>query len=145
MVEIGYVVGTIIASLIVLVAIIVIIAVWVRDSYDKGLISLVAFVVALIVAGLYVWASYPSFDMKYHSYKPVAGTVEKINSRIVSDGDSVNQKFVVIFKGDSQEYGCVDTRCSLVQPGDQLSLSCIQVFVYAGTDGFDCQFVKREE
>lgn len=48
------------------------------------------------------------------------------------------------FKGDDQQYGCIDTRCAGIEVGDDLSLSCIRKWEWAATGGYDCRFVDYQ-
>lgn len=81
---------------------------------------------------------------QYHKWIPHSGVVAEANSRLVPSGDkSMEQKIVVRFAGDDQEYGCLDTRCALAKKGDHLDLSCIREWEWAATDGYNCKFVKR--
>jgi hypothetical protein len=41
---------------------------------------------------------------------------------------------------DGGTYGCTDTRCALVEPGDYLKLACKKAWEYGSTDGWDCRF-----
>jgi hypothetical protein len=100
-----------------------------------------AAVVTLIVSIIPGVGFYP-FSYEYHSYHVHGGTVEKISSRILGSSDSIEQKFVVQFQGDTTMYGCQDTRCANVHVGDQLSLKCKKVYQWAATPGYDCHWYK---
>lgn len=85
------------------------------------------------------------YKAEYHQWQHHGGTVTSIDKRLVSAGsDSMEEKFVVTFEGDAQQYGCQDTRCASVEEGDTLHLSCKRVWEWAATDGFDCRFVGYE-
>lgn len=99
-------------------------------------------VLALVVVGS-LFALYP-YSGEYHSWRVHEGTVAQIASRLVASGEKgggTDQKFVVTFKGSSQEYGVVDTRAALVKPGDHLQITCIRRHQWgAGVDGYDCRW-----
>lgn len=82
---------------------------------------------------------YP-YKAEYHQWRTMGGEVVKIDSRLL---DGANQKFVVTFANGDQ-LGCNDTRCAAIETGDVLWLSCKRTWQYAGTDGWDCNFVKAE-
>lgn len=86
---------------------------------------------------------YP-YKVEYHKWIPHDGAIGKIAERQVSTGDGMETKYVVQFEGSGQQYGCNDTRCALLEPGDYLALSCKKVWEWAATDGYDCRFVKSE-
>jgi len=88
---------------------------------------------------IYPIAAWPPFDMKYHTYRLISGRVDAISSRFLGDGKSTTQNFVVEIAG--QDYRCDDTRCALVTVGQTLTLNCIAEWEYAGTAGYDCNFV----
>ena len=87
------------------------------------------------------WAMYP-YSNEYHQFRAVSGTVERIDKRLISSGDSMQDKFVVRFEGSDLQFGCDDTRCSQVDPGDALELSCKREWQYTGTDGYNCRFTS---
>lgn len=113
---------------------------------ERGILANVAFfgsfVAAVATLGIYVAATWPTFDMQYHSYKQVSGSVQAVSSRFLGDGKSTTQNFAVTIAG--HDYRCDDTRCALVKVGDTLTLSCIREWQYAGTSGYDCNFVSDE-
>jgi hypothetical protein len=97
--------------------------------------------VALICVVLMLLVSFP-YDKQYHAYYPVTGTVQQVDKRLLPDGDSMQEKIVVLYEGSSQQFGCEDTRCASVRPGDELSLKCITDWDFQGADGRDCRFVS---
>lgn len=112
------------------------------DLLDSGAAVVGSVIVFVATLGLSLWQWFP-YNMAYHSYRPQSGVVQQVSSRILGDSNSVSQKFVVLFRGNPQEYGCTDTRCALIRPGDSVSLDCKKVWVYGGADGYDCNFVRR--
>ena len=105
----------------------------------RGLIASVVIVVAFTAGALFPW------EKPYHYFETYSGPVAEIEARLLADGDGMSEKFAVRFEGSTQEYGCEDTRCALVQPGDTLTLRCIKVWEYSGTDGYDCSFVSATD
>lgn len=88
---------------------------------------------ALPVIGMYPYSA------EYHQWREVSGPIEKIDRRLVSDGDKgMSEKIVV--RIDGQQFGCTDTRCAGASLNDTLTLACKRVWVYASTDGYDCNF-----
>lgn len=89
------------------------------------------------------------YQAEYHKWEVKSGVVEKIDKRLVSSGDSgMEEKLVVRFAGDSQQYGCLDTRCASVSEGDELALLCKRAWEWAATDGYDCKwgsYVPKED
>lgn len=116
-----------------------------EDDFDYALAKWsrrISLATVPLVAAIWVATTWPSFDMKYHSYNEVTGQVTSISQRLVTEGDGMSEKYVFVI--DGQEYGCTDTRCGLVIVGDTVTLSCITVWEYAGTDGYDCKWVSKE-
>lgn len=95
----------------------------------------------LSLAGL-VLVLFP-FQGDYLSYHTKTGVVQATGKRLIQSGSgstaSLNQRIAVTFK-DGGTYGCDDTRCSLLQPGDRLTLSCEKDWQWHGTSGWVCQF-----
>lgn len=99
--------------------------------------------VVLCAFGLW-WGMYP-WKAEYHQWRPVSGVVDTVDSRILPAGDSsMEQKFVVRFKGSPQQYGVLDTRAAGVKPGDRLTVTCVRRWQWSGTHGFDCNFVSLD-
>jgi hypothetical protein len=96
----------------------------------------------VVTLGITGWAFYP-YSSDYHKWTELTGEVVKVNDRFLQAGKGVEQKYVVDF-GDGEEYGCRDTRCSLIEPGERLTLSCKKAWQYTGRDGWDCNYVGRE-
>lgn len=86
---------------------------------------------------------YP-YGYDYHHYREYTGTVTQIESRLLSnDNKGTDQKYVVHFLNGDNDYGCDDTRCSLIKPNDTLTLTCKLTFQWNGSPGEDCNFVSR--
>lgn len=99
-------------------------------------------IVILGIAGLAMWP----WSAEYHQWRPVSGSIAEVQSRLLSAGDNggSNQKFVVRFTGNRQEYSCEDTRCALLKPGQHLELTCIRAWQYAGTPGYSCAYFRSD-
>lgn len=112
-----------------------------RDTYDGGLwLGLVAALVFLFTAALFVPITWPPFAAQYHRYVPKSGTVAAVTSRFLGDGSGgTQQKFAVRFT-TGQVVGCEDTRCSQVREGDRLTLMCERAWQWAGVPGWDCNW-----
>ena len=118
------------------------IGVWMTtDDADMRGMGVLWIVGTFVICGALLVANNFPFDMAYHSYRPVSGTVASVGSRLVDTGsNSTETKYVVTFKGSSQAYACLDTRCALVKPGDHLQLMCIRTWQYASVPGYDCNY-----
>lgn len=101
----------------------------------RGLFALVGVVVIGSLIGYYPWKA------DYHQFVTKEGTVKTISSRLLGSSDSFQQKFVVQYE-DGRQFGCEDTRCALIKPGDRLILACKRAWQYAGQDGYDCKFIE---
>lgn len=115
-----------------------------RDNYkDMSYWGIGRWVFSILLVILLIGAPLGSFpwSMQYHRYQYKTGTVVDVSSRILGgDSASPSQKFVVRF-GPNEEFGCNDTRCALIKVGDIVELSCLRIWQYNGTDGWDCDFV----
>jgi hypothetical protein len=119
-----------------------------HDDYNDGELrwvgwfflaaAIVIFLLALTPVGYY------PFKAEYHQWREVTGQVTDVEKRLVKSGDGMEEKIVVTYEGGN-EFGCLDTRCSTVEPGDTLTLTCKRSWQYAGVDGYDCNFVSKEE
>jgi len=146
--SLGVLVGlpiVIILCLVALAAIVFGLAVLGRDD-DGHLLALMGvglLVVTLGVAALPKIGFYP-YSAEYHQWREVSGKVTDIEKRLVKSGDGMQEKYVVTYESGN-EFGCLDTRCATVEPGDTLTLTCKRAWQYTGVDGYDCNFVTKEE
>lgn len=99
---------------------------------------------AVFLAFLLSPLGYYPYKAEYHQWQPHGGTVASIDKRLMGGSDNLEEKFVVRFEGSPQQYGCSDTRCASVHPGDRLSLTCKKDWEYAAVDGYNCRFVSTE-
>lgn len=144
MISIGFVVGCICAGIFLIAGGAATGAgLYMRRHDDDWLIAFIPGVLCVLVtAGLTAWGMFP-YDMQYHRYKHVAGTVDNVQTRLLADGDSgTTQNFAVRLREAGDIYRCDDTRCSLLKPGDHLELWCIREWQYAATSGWVCKFDK---
>lgn len=119
----------------------------VEDPDDTGFALgawLVSTLVALLIGLSLWWGMYP-WKADYHEWRAVSGTVEQINHRLTSTGEkSMEDKYVVKFWGNTQQYGVLDTRMATVEEGDDLVITCVRRYQWSGTHGYDCNFVDTQ-
>lgn len=98
--------------------------------------------VACCAGGLW-WGMWP-WKAEYHQWRPVAGTVASIDSRLLAGQNSgTEQKYLVAFVGSDKQYGVLDTRAAGVHVGDQLKVECVRRWQWSGTHGYDCNYVDH--
>jgi hypothetical protein len=104
-------------------------------TFTAGVMGAIGVVVGGLV-GLY------PYDMSYHSWQTKQGVVMKISSRLVAaDQGGSSEKFVVVFRGNPQQFAINDTRAALVKPGQHLKLACIRRHQWGGgVDGYNCRW-----
>lgn len=117
------------------------------DRYDRGIIlafAIGSFVAALVALLIVAFGMYP-YKAEYHQWRDVSGVVATTNSRLIAGDHATDQKFVVSFVGaPDKQFGCNDTRCAGVRPGDHLTITCKRTWQWFGTPGYDCNFVSLE-
>lgn len=110
------------------------------DADDAWMfIGLFSGILALIVLGGTLYGMWP-YSWDYHHWSTVNGQVERVSSRLLPNGDAVEQKFVVILRDHGEPYGIQDTRASLLKPGDEVSLKCKKAYVFQSQSGWDCNW-----
>lgn len=114
------------------------------DDFDRPMFCAMWVVCALgvvaCVVGLW-WGMYP-WKADYHQWRPISGVVATADSRLLGNGQGgMEDKFVVTFEGNPQQYGVLDTRAATVRPGDLLTITCVKRWQWSGTHGFDCNFI----
>jgi hypothetical protein len=112
-------------------------------SYDRYVGEARVFMIALavVLAGLVGFTAIGMWPYKaeYHQWRDTVGTVETIDSRLLS---GATERFVVTFD-DGRQRSCDDTRCAQVAEGDHLALACKRAWQWAGTHGYDCNYVSH--
>jgi hypothetical protein len=103
-------------------------------------LAAIGLVVGLLGGGITTFSIWPPFSSQYHTYIPVSGLVQDVNSRFLSDGNSMSQRIAVTIRG--QIYGCDDTRCAALRTGEAVTLLCAQEFETNGTPGYVCNWGK---
>lgn len=149
MIDIGYLVGTSITVTMVIASVLLLLwfkkkfKVWHVEKWETRLARVLVISIGLVLP-LAVWigTTGPWYGLKYQTWDPVSGTVAEIEKRMVADGKAMSEKYVIVLEGNPQQYGCTDTRCALIKVGELVDLSCKRVWIYAGTDGFDCNYVS---
>lgn len=107
-----------------------------NDYWFYKVPSVLSFAAIPLTLAITTWAMYP-WNWEYHSYNEHSGTVKTVNNQ-----GGMNTKFVVTFTNSFQEYGVDDTRMASVKNGDKLTITCVRIWQYAGTDGYDCNYVR---
>jgi transcriptional regulator with XRE-family HTH domain len=119
-----------------------------KSDYDMLAESAIVRIILLVVLPIYFLVcalGYYPYQKQYHYWSPVSGVVTQSNSRIVSQG-GVQQKIVVALDTyPNDAFGCLDTRCALLEQGDTLHLLCKRVYEWAAKDGWDCKFQAMEK
>jgi hypothetical protein len=94
-------------------------------------------ILALIVVPVFVLTTWPTFNLDYHRWQYVAGTVATVETRLV---EQTELYAVTLTETGDQVYRCDDTRCSVVKTGDRLGMWCIYQWQQASTPGMVCNF-----
>lgn len=149
--SLGVLIGLPIAGLVIIGALI---AIWAGWKFHKTVEwdalepagplffgGLATLVITLVITGLTMWP----WEPEYHEWQTVSGRITNISSRIMGDGSTVNQRFVVQFSENGTQYSCDDSRCSLLTIGDQLTLSCKREWQFSGTPGWSCNFISSKD
>lgn len=108
------------------------------DRYEDPAPGIKALACALVAAIVTAVAFIP-YDAQYHQWRPVSGTVEQVDSRMIAQGKGMSERFVV--KVDGVLYGVDDTRAATLRPGDHVKLLCIRDWDWPSTDnGWVCKW-----
>jgi len=131
------VIAAVIIGIAAITATVSLIRVLTGHSYAGG--GLIGGALVILVAGIIAGVVAFPFSGQYHRYVPKTGVVTATGSRLLADGHGGStQKFVVTING--QDYGCNDTRCATVKPGDDVTLMCERTWQWSGTAGYDCNW-----
>lgn len=137
--SLGVLIGLPILGLVLLVCIVGIFWGLFDDFIEATVFCGIVMVIVIVGAAF----GYYPYKTEYHKWMPKSGIVSDMNKRLVSNGDKgMSEKIVVVI--DGQEYGCNDTRCTLVNKGDTLNLKCIRSYEWGSVPGYDCRFVSRK-
>ena len=115
------------------------------SDYDRtpaAWLAAAALFTALLTAGGTALGMWP-YSAEYHQWRETSGTVAEIDSRILSGANGgPTERFVVTFDDGSQR-SCDDTRCAQVEEGDELTIACKRLWQWAGTHGYDCNYIDH--
>lgn len=89
------------------------------------------------------WGIFVTGGDDYHKFKPKTGVVAELGKRLVSKDKGMEEKIVIRFEGDPQEYGVSDTRAGLLKVGDTATVKCKRSYQFASQSGYDCRWVSR--
>lgn len=96
----------------------------------------------VVVLGVFTFTFWP-FKAEYHKWTATEGTVTNMNKRLIPAGEhGMQERIVVVING--RQYGCDDTRCALIEKGDQVGLRCKKEFEWGSTNGYACKFVYNK-
>lgn len=84
---------------------------------------------------------YP-YDSEYHQWRDVTGTVERVESRQIADGEGMSERYVFVI--DGQPFSVDDTRAAVANKGDTVSLRCKREWQYAAASGWACRWSGHE-
>lgn len=141
--SLGLMVGPAVGGVLFLVCLTVGIWLFVLDDGDGfkvfGGIFIGFGVLSLALVAVFM---YP-YKKEYHYWQSVNGYVASVNKRLIADGDSMSERFVVKL-ADGRIRSCDDTRCADLKVGDPVQLECKRAWQFTGTDGWDCNWAGRE-
>ena len=100
-----------------------------------------AFAVAIAALTASPLGMYP-YDSEYHQWRDVTGTVERVESRQIADGDGMSERYVFVI--DGQPFSVDDTRAAVANKGDTVSLRCKREWQYAAASGWACRWSGHE-
>lgn len=109
---------------------------WAMESWLTGLLTgFAGLAIVGVITGFMMWP----WQMRYHEYTPVSGIVQQSSSRFINDGQgNISQRIAVKISG--QIYGCDDTRCTELKPGDPVTLLCKPEYQWNATPGWACNW-----
>ena len=123
---------------IVLIASVVLIVWLIRNSEDGIMFSIFTAATALIIAIPTFFMTCFPLSSEYLQWRPVEGTVQAVDKRMVRDGDGMSERYVLQING--VPYGVDDTRAATLAEGDDVSLMCTREWQWAATPGYACRW-----
>lgn len=100
-----------------------------------GVVALVVAVITASPVGMYPYAS------EYHQWRDVTGTVDRVESRQIADGNGMSERYVFVIGG--QPFSIDDTRAAVADKGDHVSLRCKREWQYAAESGWACRWAGK--
>jgi hypothetical protein len=135
----GWIIGLIVAALIIIIAIGIVVF---DPDGDRAVASLFAIIWLVVAGGIWLWGSWP-LAYEYHHWIPTEGKVEKVDKRIVSNGEgSISEKYVIKFT-DGRVRALNDTVGGTLNPGDSAVMKCKKAYdfgVSRESHGWDCKW-----
>lgn len=76
----------------------------------------------LLVIGFWWWGMAFTLSSDYHAWNAKEGTVDRVAKRLIATENGMSERYVVTMSG--QPYAIDDTRATLIEKGDRISLRC---------------------
>lgn len=134
-IDIAWLIGIVIVGIITLIGIAWFVGWCLNDEFGLSLAGPAVIAMAWLI---FIGATYPPFQMEYHEWKPVTGTVQSIGTRVMTQDSTVTQ--VYVFMMDGSAYKVDDSRATLVKVGDTLKLTCKREWQRYSTPGYTCRW-----
>lgn len=134
----GAIAGTIIAVILLVICLVFTVGGFATGETGFGVGALTA---AAAVVGAWVLFMWP-LAYEYHHWIPTNGKVAAVSKRIVSDGDSIQEKYVLKFK-DGRIRAVTDSAAGVLKVGDTVRLRCKKSYDFGvprSAHGWDCKW-----
>lgn len=95
-----------------------------------------------VIAGLLTFAAMWPYDSEFHQWRTVSGEVDRVESRLIADGDGMSERYIVTI--DGLPFAVDDTRAALLGKGDDVRLACKREWQYAAESGWGCRWGQEQ-
>lgn len=130
----------IVLALVVGVALLVIARPKIEDQFDRNVFTGFTVGIAVCIAApTFFLTSFP-VSAEYLQWRPVDGTVQEIDKRLIGGDGGMSERYVVSIEGYSVPFSIDDTRAATLREGDQVSLMCTREWQWASNPGYACRW-----
>lgn len=96
-------------------------------------------IAASIVIPVFIGTAFP-LKAEYLQWRPVDGTVQEIDKRLIGGDGGMSERYVVSIEGYDVPYSIDDTRAATLREGDDVSLMCTREWQWASNPGYACRW-----
>lgn len=110
------------------------------ERFDRNMLTgFTLGIAAFIVVPLFSGTVFP-LKAEYLQWRPVEGTVQQINTRLINGSGGMSERYVVNIEGYDVPYSIDDTRAATLREGDDVSLMCTREWQWASNPGYACRW-----
>lgn len=140
--KLSFLIGAPIIALIIIAVVVILLVLRPRidGRFERNMLTgFTLGTAAFIIVPLFSGTAFP-LKAEYLQWRPVDGTVQSIDKRLIGGDGGMSERYVVSIDGYDVPYSIDDTRAATLREGDDVSLMCTREWQWAAVDGYACRW-----